>query len=257
LSNGKAILDIAKKTIETEAEAIQNLSSLLDETFAEAVEFILHSEGRVIVSGIGKSAIIASKIVATLNSTGTPAIFMHAADAIHGDMGIIQKNDTVILISKSGNTPEIKMLAPLIKQGGNKLIGMTGNPDSFLGKQADFILNTYVEKEACPNNLAPTTSTTAQLVLGDALAICLVELRGFSSKDFAKYHPGGTLGKKLYLRVSDIAQANLKPQVDVNADVKQVIIEISEKMLGATAVMENSRIKGIVTDGDKAHAQQI
>jgi len=250
LSNGKAILDIAKKTIETEAEAIQNLSSLLDETFAEAVEFILHSEGRVIVSGIGKSAIIASKIVATLNSTGTPAIFMHAADAIHGDMGIIQKNDTVILISKSGNTPEIKMLAPLIKQGGNKLIGMTGNPDSFLGKQADFILNTYVEKEACPNNLAPTTSTTAQLVLGDALAICLVELRGFSSKDFAKYHPGGTLGKKLYLRVSDIAQANLKPQVDVNADVKQVIIEISEKMLGATAVMENSRIKGIVTDGD-------
>jgi arabinose-5-phosphate isomerase len=250
LSNGKAILDIAKKTIETEAEAIQNLSSLLDETFAEAVEFILHSEGRVIVSGIGKSAIIASKIVATLNSTGTPAIFMHAADAIHGDMGIIQKNDTVILISKSGNTPEIKMLAPLIKQGGNKLIGMTGNPDSFLGKQANFILNTYVEKEACPNNLAPTTSTTAQLVLGDALAICLVELRGFSSKDFAKYHPGGTLGKKLYLRVSDIAQANLKPQVDVNADVKQVIIEISEKMLGATAVMENSRIKGIVTDGD-------
>lgn len=250
MSNGKAILDIAKKTIETEAEAIQNLSSLLDETFAEAVEFILHSEGRVIVSGIGKSAIIASKIVATLNSTGTPAIFMHAADAIHGDMGIIQKNDTVILISKSGNTPEIKMLAPLIKQGGNKLIGMTGNPDSFLGKQANFILNTYVEKEACPNNLAPTTSTTAQLVLGDALAICLVELRGFSSKDFAKYHPGGTLGKKLYLRVSDIAQANLKPQVDVNADVKQVIIEISEKMLGATAVMENSRIKGIVTDGD-------
>jgi arabinose-5-phosphate isomerase len=250
LSNGKAILDIAKKTIETEAEAIQNLSSLLDETFAEAVEFILHSEGRVIVSGIGKSAIIASKIVATLNSTGTPAIFMHAADAIHGDMGIIQKNDTVILISKSGNTPEIKMLAPLIKQGGNKLIGMTGNPDSFLGKQADFILNTYVEKEACPNNLAPTTSTTAQLVLGDALAICLVELRGFSIKDFAKYHPGGTLGKKLYLRVSDIAQANLKPQVDANADVKQVIIEISEKMLGATAVMENNRIKGIVTDGD-------
>jgi arabinose-5-phosphate isomerase len=250
LSTGKAILDIAKKTIETEAEAIQNLSSLLDETFAEAVEFILHSEGRVIVSGIGKSAIIASKIVATLNSTGTPAIFMHAADAIHGDMGIIQKNDTVILISKSGNTPEIKMLAPLIKQGGNKLIGMTGNPGSFLGKQANFILNTYVEKEACPNNLAPTTSTTAQLVLGDALAICLVELRGFSSKDFAKYHPGGTLGKKLYLRVSDIAQANLKPQVDVNADVKQVIIEISEKMLGATAVMENNRIKGIVTDGD-------
>lgn len=250
MSNGKAILDIAKKTIETEATAIRNLSSLLDETFAEAVEFILHSEGRVIVSGIGKSAIIASKIVATLNSTGTPAIFMHAADAIHGDMGIIQKNDTVILISKSGSTPEIKMLAPLIKQGGNKLIGMTGNPDSFLGKQADYILNTYVEKEACPNNLAPTTSTTAQLVLGDALAICLVQLRGFTSKDFAKYHPGGTLGKKLYLRVGDIALGNMKPQVDADADVRQVIIEISEKMLGATAVMENNRIKGIVTDGD-------
>ncbi len=250
MSNGKAILDIAKKTIETEATAIRNLSSLLDETFAEAVDFILHSEGRVIVSGIGKSAIIASKIVATLNSTGTPAIFMHAADAIHGDMGIIQKNDTVILISKSGSTPEIKMLAPLIKQGGNKLIGMTGNPDSFLGKQADYILNTYVEKEACPNNLAPTTSTTAQMVLGDALAICLVQLRGFTSKDFAKYHPGGTLGKKLYLRVADIALGNLKPQVDVNADVRQVIIEISEKMLGATAVIENNRIRGIVTDGD-------
>lgn len=250
MSNPKAILDIAKKTIETEAKAIANLSSLLDETFAEAVDYILHSKGRIIVSGIGKSAIIASKIVATLNSTGTPSIFMHAADAIHGDMGIIQKNDVVILISKSGNTPEIKMLAPLIKQGGNKLIGMTGNPDSFLGKHADFILNTYVEKEACPNNLAPTTSTTAQLVLGDALAICLVELRGFSSRDFAKYHPGGTLGKRLYLRVSDIAMANLKPQVDVNADVKQVIIEISEKMLGATAVMKQGRIMGIVTDGD-------
>ena len=250
MSNGKAILEIAKKTIETEAEAIRNLSSLLDENFADAVSSILQSKGRVVVSGIGKSAIIASKIVATLNSTGTPAIFMHAADAIHGDMGIIQKDDVVILISKSGNTPEIKMLAPLIRQGGNKLIGMTGNPESYLGRQADFVLNTYVVKEACPNNLAPTTSTTAQLVLGDALAICLVELRGFSSHDFAKYHPGGTLGKKLYLRVSDIAQINLKPQVDVDADVRQVIIEISEKMLGATAVMENDRIKGIVTDGD-------
>lgn len=250
MSSGTAILGIAKRTIETEAEAIRNLSSLLDEPFAEAVEAILRSDGRVVVSGIGKSAIIASKIVATLNSTGTPAIFMHAADAIHGDMGIIQKNDVVILISKSGNTPEIKMLAPLIRQGGNKLIGMTGSPDSFLGKQADYLLNTYVEKEACPNNLAPTTSTTAQLVLGDALAICLLELRGFSSRDFARYHPGGTLGKKLYLRVGDIALGNLKPQVDVEADVRQVIVEISEKMLGATAVMENDRISGIITDGD-------
>ena len=250
MSSGKAILEIAKKTIETEAEAIQNLTLFLDEQFAEAVESIYHSKGRVIVSGIGKSAIIASKIVATLNSTGTPAIFMHAADAIHGDMGIIQKDDVVILISKSGNTPEIKMLAPLIRQGGNKIIGMTGSKGSFLGKQADYVLNTHVDKEACPNNLAPTTSTTAQLVLGDALAICLLELRGFSSRDFAKYHPGGTLGKKLYLRVSDIALANQKPEVDVNADVKQVIIEISEKMLGATAVMEGGKIKGIVTDGD-------
>lgn len=250
MSNGNAILNIAKKTIITEAEAIQNLSNLLDETFAEAVQTILHSKGRVIVSGIGKSAIIASKIVATLNSTGTPSIFMHAADAIHGDMGIIQQNDVVILISKSGNTPEIKMLAPLIKQGGNKIIGMTGNPDSHLGKQADFVMNTYVEKEACPNNLAPTTSTTAQLVMGDALAICLLELRGFSSRDFAKYHPGGTLGKKLYLRVSDIARANMKPEVDVNADVRNVIVEISEKMLGATAVMQDDKIMGIVTDGD-------
>ncbi|MEM7381980.1 MAG: KpsF/GutQ family sugar-phosphate isomerase, partial [Bacteroidota bacterium] len=198
----------------------------------------------------GKSAIIASKIVATLNSTGTPAIFMHAADAIHGDLGTIQKNDVVICISKSGNTPEIKMLVPLIKQGDNVLIGMTGAKDSYLGEQADFVLNTYVSKEACPNNLAPTTSTTAQLVVGDALAICLLELRGFSSRDFAKYHPGGTLGKKLYLRVSDIVATNQKPEVSIDTDVKKVIVEISEKMLGVTAVMENGALKGIVTDGD-------
>lgn len=250
MSNRKAILAIAKKTVETEAEAILHLSSLLDDAFSRAVECILESRGRVIVSGIGKSAIIAQKIVATLNSTGTPAIFMHAADAIHGDLGIIQENDVVVLISKSGNTPEIKMLAPLVKQANNPLIGMTGSPDSYLGKQADYLLNTYVEKEACPNNLAPTTSTTAQLVIGDALAICLLELRGFSSRDFAKYHPGGTLGKKLYLRVSDIVQNNQKPEVTQDADVKKVIIEISEKMLGVTAVLEAGKIKGIVTDGD-------
>ncbi|MDB4271001.1 KpsF/GutQ family sugar-phosphate isomerase, partial [bacterium] len=214
------------------------------------VNCIYESVGRVVITGIGKSAIIASKIVATLNSTGTPAIFMHAADAIHGDLGTIQKNDVVICISKSGNTPEIKMLVPLIKLGSNKLIGMCGNLNSFLAENADFVLNTFVEKEACPNNLAPTTSTTAQLVVGDALAICLLELRGFSSQDFAKYHPGGTLGKKLYLRVSDIVGNNLKPQVGVDADVKQVIIEISEKMLGVTAVMNNDKIVGIVTDGD-------
>jgi arabinose-5-phosphate isomerase len=250
LSNHKAILATAKKTIKTESDAIAHLSTLLDEQFAHTVNCIYESLGRVVITGIGKSAIIASKIVATLNSTGTPAIFMHAADAIHGDLGTIQKNDVVICISKSGNTPEIKMLVPLIKQGGNRLIGMCGNLDSFLAENADFVLNTFVQKEACPNNLAPTTSTTAQLVIGDALAICLLELRGFSSQDFAKYHPGGTLGKKLYLRVSDIVGNNLKPQVGVDADVKQVIIEISEKMLGATAVLNNDKIVGIVTDGD-------
>ncbi len=250
MSNHKAILATATKTIKTESDAIAHLSTLLDDQFASTVNCIYESVGRVVITGIGKSAIIASKIVATLNSTGTPAIFMHAADAIHGDLGTIQKNDVVICISKSGNTPEIKMLVPLIKLGSNKLIGMCGNLNSFLAKNADFVLNTFVEKEACPNNLAPTTSTTAQLVVGDALAICLLELRGFSSQDFAKYHPGGTLGKKLYLRVSDIVGNNLKPQVGVDADVKQVIIEISEKMLGVTAVMNNDKIVGIVTDGD-------
>lgn len=250
MSSSKGIQAIARKTIEIEAASIENLASLIDDQFAQAVDCILESKGRVVISGIGKSAIIASKIVATLNSTGTPAIFMHAADAIHGDLGTIQKNDVVICISKSGNTPEIKMLVPLIKLGNNKLIGMTGSPESYLAENADFTLNTYVEKEACPNNLAPTTSTTAQLVMGDALAICLLELRGFSSKDFAKYHPGGTLGKKLYLRVSDIAANNLKPMVELNTHVKDVIVEISEKMLGVTAVMDGQEIKGVVTDGD-------
>ena len=250
MSNHKAILATAAKTIKTESDAIAHLSTLLDDQFASTVNCIYESVGRVVITGIGKSAIIASKIVATLNSTGTPAIFMHAADAIHGDLGTIQKNDVVICISKSGNTPEIKMLVPLIKLGSNKLIGMCGNLNSFLAENADFVLNTFVEKEACPNNLAPTTSTTAQLVVGDALAICLLELRGFSSQDFAKYHPGGTLGKKLYLRVSDIVGNNLKPQVGVEAHVKEVIIEISEKMLGVTAVMNNDKIVGIVTDGD-------
>ena len=250
MTDSKGILAIAKKTIETEARAIGNLGPQLTDEFAGAVQSILESKGRVVISGIGKSAIIAAKIVATLNSTGTPAIFMHAADAIHGDLGTIQKNDVVICISKSGNTPEIKVLVPLIKLGKNKLIGMTGSPDSYLAQNADFTLHTYVDKEACPNNLAPTTSTTAQLVMGDALAICLLELRGFSSKDFAKYHPGGTLGKKLYLRVSDIAKNNLKPEVGPDTHVKDVIVEISEKMLGATAVMEGEKILGVVTDGD-------
>lgn len=244
------IISIAKNTIITESEAIAKLSDYVDEEFAGAVNCIFNSKGRVIITGIGKSANIATKIVATLNSTGTPAIFMHAADAIHGDLGNIQKDDTVICISKSGNTPEIKVLVPLIKAMKNKLIAITGNIDSFLGKQADFILNAHVKKEACPNNLAPTSSTTAQLVIGDALAMCLLDLHGFSSQDFARYHPGGSLGKQLYMRVSDLTSLNEKPQVSPETDLKSVILEISEKMLGVTAVIENSRIIGIITDGD-------
>ncbi len=245
-----SILTTAKETIEIESKAISNLASLLTDDFANAVELIYISKGRVIITGIGKSAIIANKIVATLNSTGTPAVFMHAADAIHGDLGLILQDDVVICISKSGNTPEIKVLVPLIKNANNKMIAITGNINSFLGQQADYILNTYVEQEACPNNLAPTTSTTAQLVMGDALAICLVNLRGFSSKDFAKYHPGGALGKRLYMRVSDLSSMNEKPQVALSTNVKQVIVEISEKMLGVTAVVEDEKILGIITDGD-------
>lgn len=243
-------IGIAKRTFKNESDAIQGLSDLLDHNFEQAVQCILESKGRVIISGVGKSALIAAKIVATFNSTGTPAIFMHAADAIHGDLGTILEDDVVICISKSGNTEEIKMLIPLIKRGKNKLIGMTGNTDSVLAKQAHFILNTHVEKEACPNNLAPTTSTTAQLVMGDALAIALLEIRGFSSEDFAKYHPGGSLGKRLYLRVDDIVSTNLKPMVSVETPVKQAIVEISEKMLGVTAVKENNTVVGIITDGD-------
>ncbi len=250
MSDIQSILSTAKRTLEIESKAIGNLIGQLDEQFAQAVQYIMESQGRVVVSGVGKSAIVASKIVATLNSTGTPAIFMHAADAIHGDLGTIQENDIVICLSKSGNTPEIKALLPLIKIGKNKLIGITGNLDSVLAKQADFVLNTYVEKEACPNNLAPTTSTSAQMAMGDALAICLLELKGFTSSDFAKYHPGGALGKKLYLRVADIVVNNQKPQVDVNSNVKEVIVEISEKMLGVTAVIENGKVVGVVTDGD-------
>lgn len=244
------ILEIAKSTIAMESEAIANLANLLSDDFAKATELIYNSKGRVIITGIGKSAIIATKIVATLNSTGTPAVFMHAADAIHGDLGLILKDDVVICISKSGNTPEIKVLVPLIKNAKNSMIAITGNKDSFLGQHADLVLNAYVAQEACPNNLAPTTSTTAQLVIGDALAVCLLKLRGFSSKDFAKYHPGGALGKRLYLRVNDLSSANEKPEVSPNATLKEVIIEISEKMLGVTAVTEDSKILGIITDGD-------
>jgi len=250
LDRNKPILDIAKKTIGMQRDAIGHLISLLDSDFEKAVTAILESKGRVVLTGIGKSAIIASKITATLNSTGTPAIFMHAGDAIHGDLGTVQDNDVVICISKSGSTPEIKMLVPLIKTGNNILVSMTGNPDSFLGRQGDFVLNTFVEKEACPNNLAPTTSTTAQLVMGDALALTLLQLKGFDSTDFAKYHPGGALGKRLYLRVADIVTTNQRPQVDIDADIKKVIVEISEKMLGVTAVLKDNKIVGVVTDGD-------
>jgi arabinose-5-phosphate isomerase len=250
LNREEQIISIARKTIETESKAIQQLSQLVDSEFAEAVESIYRSDGRVVITGIGKSANIATKIVATLNSTGTPAIFMHAADAIHGDLGTILPNDHVICISKSGNTPEIKVLVPLIKASGNTLIAITSNKESFLGQQADYVLHAYVEKEACPNNLAPTTSTTAQLVIGDALAMSLLDLRGFSSNDFAKFHPGGSLGKQLYMRVSDLTSLNEKPQVNASAPVKEVIVEISEKMLGVTAVVEDDRILGIITDGD-------
>lgn len=244
------IIANAKKTIIAESKAIANLANFIDSDFENAVKYIYNFKGRVIVTGIGKSANIATKIVATFNSTGTPAVFMHAADAIHGDLGNVLEDDVVICISKSGNTPEIKVLVPLIKNYGNKIIAITGNVDSFLGKNADFTLNTFVEKEACPNNLAPTTSTTAQLVMGDALAVCLLDLKGFTSKDFAKYHPGGALGKRLYLRVSDLIENNELPQVFENDSIAKVIIEMSEKRLGVTAVLKDNKVSGIITDGD-------
>lgn len=248
--NSQELLSFARETISNEAKAIQNLNNLLSEEFTKAVMEIYNGKGRVIITGIGKSAIIAQKIVATFNSTGTPAIFMHAADAIHGDLGIIQDDDIVICISKSGSTPEIKVLIPLIKNFNNKIIAITGNPHSFLGQNATYTLNSYIEKEACPNNLAPTTSTTAQMVIGDCLAVCLVHLRGFSKRDFAKYHPGGALGKRLYLRISDLTDQNEKPEVSPESSVADVIVEITEKMLGATAVVDQGKIVGIITDGD-------
>ena len=250
MNSKKAIVSHAKKTIIDESLAISKLADFVDESFAEAVELIYNSKGRVIITGIGKSAIIANKIVATLNSTGTPSVFMHAADAIHGDLGLVLKEDVVICISKSGNTPEIKVLIPLLKKAKNILIAITGNMKSMLAEQADFIFNSYVQQEACPNNLAPTTSTTAQLVIGDALAVCLLEIRGFSSDDFAKYHPGGALGKKLFLSVKELLELNEKPAVSLNSGIKEVIIEISKKRLGVTAVIENNKIVGIITDGD-------
>jgi arabinose-5-phosphate isomerase len=244
------IINLAKATINIEAESVRNLENFIDEDFVSCVNLIYSSKGRLVITGIGKSAIIAQKIVATMNSTGTPSIFMHAADAIHGDLGTIQQNDIVMCISKSGNTPEIKVLVPLLKVGGNKLIALVGNTESYLAKQSDFVLNTTVEKEACPNNLAPTSSTTAQLAMGDALAVCLLDCRDFSSADFAKYHPGGALGKKLYLKVADIAIHNQRPQVKPDDSVKSVIIEISSKRLGAAAVVKEGKLLGVITDGD-------
>ncbi len=246
----ETILASAQQTILAESEAISRLVDFLTEDFVKAVEIIYQSSGRLVVTGIGKSAIIAQKIVATLNSTGTPSLFLHASEAIHGDLGMVQPGDVVICISKSGNSPEIKVLVPLLKRFGNKLIAITGNTTSFLGKEADFVLNTYVESEACPNNLAPTNSTTAQLVMGDALAVCLMEMSQFTAEDFAKYHPGGALGKKLLLRVGDMLDTTHKPLVTPEANIKTVIMEISEKRLGVTAVVENDKVIGIITDGD-------
>jgi arabinose-5-phosphate isomerase len=244
------ILATAKETILSESKAISKLSELLTDDLADCVRLIYESKGRLIVTGIGKSAIIAQKIVATLNSTGTPSLFLHASEAVHGDLGMVQPNDIIICISKSGNSPEIKILVPILNRFGNTLIAMTGNLSSFLAKNSTYVIDTTVEKEACPNNLAPTNSTTAQLVMGDCLAVCLMEIRNFKSEDFAKYHPGGALGKKLLLRVKDILEDSRKPMVRADATIQIVIFEISEKRLGVTAVIENDKIIGIITDGD-------
>lgn len=241
---------IAQATLKLEAQSVNALINFIDKSFTDAVSEIFNAKGRVIVTGVGKSAIIAQKITATFNSTGTPAVFMHAADAVHGDLGIIQKSDIIICISKSGNTPEIKVLTPLLKNAGNKLIAMVGNVDSYLAKQADYIINCTVEKEACPHNLAPTSSTTAQLAMGDALAVCLLECRDFKSEDFAKFHPGGALGKRLYLKAGELALQNQKPQVKSDDTVRKVIVEISSKRIGAAAVINNNSLLGIITDGD-------
>ncbi len=250
-STDQIIIESAARTVQMQADAVLQLANYIDSNIVKAVNAILASKGRLVISGIGKSAVIAQKIVATMNSTGTPALFMHAADAIHGDLGMIQQDDVVMIISKSGDSPEIKVLAPLIKNFGNTLIGMAGNIDSYLAKQSDIVLNTTVTQEACPNNLAPTTSTTAQMVMGDALAICLMEVKGFKADDFAKFHPGGVLGKKLYLKAGDLIKQHELPKVSAKDDIKNVIIEISKKRLGAAVVTnETGEIAGIITDGD-------
>ena len=248
--NTKNIIEFGKEVINLQAESVKNLVELVDENFEKAVNLILNSDGRVIVTGIGKSAIIANKIVATLNSTGTPSIFMHAADAIHGDLGIIKKDDIIICISKSGNTQEIKDLVPFLNMKKNPLIAITGDVDSFLAKNSTVVLNSHVNIEVCPNNLAPTNSTTAQLVIGDAIAVTLVKIKGFTSHDFAKFHPGGSLGKKLYLKVKDLIDVDARPMVLEDDNIKSVIIEISNKMLGITPVFSKNLIVGVITDGD-------
>jgi len=250
LKINQALKAIAINTIREEANAITNLIKSVNTDFLSCVDLILHSKGRVIITGIGKSAIIGQKIVATLNSTGTPSSFLHAADAIHGDLGTIQKEDIVVCLSKSGETPEIKILIPLLKEYGSSLIAIVGNTDSYLARQSDLVIDTTVSKEACPNNLAPTSSTTAQMVMGDALAVCLLEARGFTTSDFARLHPGGALGKQLYLKVSDLYPGNRVPQVQHNDTIQKVIIEISSNRLGATAVLNGTKLTGIITDGD-------
>lgn len=250
MKSSETITAIAQKTISIENKAITKLLEYINADFVKSVETIYKSKGRLVVTGIGKSAIIAQKIVATMNSTGTPSMFLHASEAIHGDLGMVQPQDVIICISKSGNSPEIKALVPIIQRFGNTLIGMTGNVTSFLAKGSSYVLNTTVEEEACPLNLAPTSSTTAQLVMGDAVAVCLMEMRDFKSEDFAKYHPGGALGKKLLLQVNDMLEHSLKPMVTPETSVKQAIFEISEKRLGVTAVVDHGKVIGIITDGD-------
>lgn len=249
--NTEQILAAGRRTIELEAASIAGLHAFLNEDFVKAVQTVFNCKGRLVVSGIGKSAIVAQKIVATLNSTGSPSLFLHAADAIHGDLGMVQEDDIVMIISKSGESPEIKVLVPLIRNFGNPIIGMVGQTESFLAKQADFILNTTVPKEACPNNLAPTSSTTAQMVMGDTMAVCLMELRGFNGADFAKFHPGGNLGKRLYLRVKDLYIQNERPSIPVDANLKEIIVAISGSRLGVTAITDSeNRVLGVITDGD-------
>ncbi len=250
MKSSSEIKKIAKETIAIELSSIEGLTSSINDDFVDAIRLILSSNGRLIVAGIGKSANIANKMVATFNSIGQPAVFLHAADAIHGDLGNIQDDDIVVFISKSGNTPEVKTLIPFIKNMGNKIICLTGNLTSFLAISSDLIIDVSVDKEACPNNLAPTSSTTAQLVMGDAIAVSLLACNDFSSKDFARFHPGGTLGKRLYLKIEDILSDKSNPKVDVNSSMSKVIIEISHKRLGATAVIKNKRVEGIITDGD-------